>query len=62
MREVCLLFLANFPGGTFIWGAALIRKSRVPLDNLGVEKGAKKIWDDFQGLNGVTGGCRGVKK
>ena len=29
LRGVCLLFLPNFPGGTFIWGATLIRNSRV---------------------------------
>ena len=29
LRGVRLLFLPNFPGGTFIWGATLIRNSRV---------------------------------
>ena len=29
LRGVCLLFLPKFPGGTFIWGATLIRNSRV---------------------------------
>ena len=29
LRGVCLLFLPKFPGSTFIWGATLIRNSRV---------------------------------
>ena len=29
LRGVRLLFLPNFPGGMFFWGATLIRNSRV---------------------------------
>ena len=29
LRGVCLLFLPKLRGGTFIWGATLIRNSRV---------------------------------
>ena len=33
LRGVCLLFLPKFPGATLIWGATLIRNSRVGISS-----------------------------